>query len=67
MDKSISKTQPSSTTGISIRNGPIENDAMDIDSANGTTKRKARASDGAKINYKDDSDSEDAAPLVCAN
>lgn len=37
---------------------------MDIDQTNGTTKRKARASVGKEISYKDDSDSDDAAPLV---
>lgn len=64
MDRSISKTQPSSAAGISIRNGPVQGDPMDIDQSNGTTKRKARASVGKEISYKDDSDSDDAAPLV---
>lgn len=64
MDSSVSKALPSAATGISIRNGPIDSDPMDIDQSNGTTKRKSRASLGKEISYKDDSDSEDAAPLV---
>lgn len=64
MDSSVSKALPSAATGISIRNGPIESDSMDIDQSNGTTKRKSRASLSKEISYKDDSDSEDAAPLV---
>jgi DNA topoisomerase-1 len=67
MDRSISKARPG-PTGISIRNGPVkDDDAMDIDSQpNGTSKRKSRSSLGQAVNYKDDSDSEDGAPLVCA-
>lgn len=64
MDESISKVRPSATTGLSIRNGPVEDDHMDIDQPNGTAKRKARTSIGKEISYKEHSDSDDAAPLV---
>jgi DNA topoisomerase-1 len=38
---------------------------MDIDSApNGFVKRKSRASLAKSVNYKDDSESDDGAPLV---
>ena len=67
MEKTLSKARPG-PKGISIRNGPVNEDAMDLDSQpNGASKRKSRSSLGqaAKaVNYKDDSDSEDAAPLV---
>lgn len=65
MDKSISKARPG-PTGISIRNGPVTDDAMEIDSAtNGASKRKSRSSINSAVNYKDGSDSDDDAPLVC--
>jgi DNA topoisomerase-1 len=63
MEKSASKARPG-PTGISIRNGPV-NDAMDIDSPNGAPKRKSRSSIGQAVNYKDESDSDEGAPLVC--
>jgi len=65
MDNSASKARPA-PPGVSIRNGPVRNgDAMDIDSTpNGTTKRKSRTSIDHSVNYKDESDSDDAAPLV---
>ncbi|KAK4451618.1 DNA topoisomerase 1 [Podospora aff. communis PSN243] len=62
MDKSASKARPG-PTGISIRNGPVV-DAMDIDSPNGAPKRKSRSSIGQAVNYKDESDSDDGAPLA---
>lgn len=65
MDKSITSSAQPSAAGISIRNGPIRDDRMDIDTPNGTTKRKARDSVSNILNYKDESDSDDAAPLVC--
>jgi DNA topoisomerase-1 len=65
MDKAASKARPG-PTGISIRNGPVKGDPMDVDSApNGTSKRKSRGSIGQAVNYKDDSDSDDGVPLVC--
>ena len=65
MDKSVSKARPG-PKGISIRNGPVVDDAMDIDShPNGAAKRKSRSSIGQAVKYKDDSDSDDGAPLVC--
>lgn len=66
MDKSLSSNAGPSAAGISIRNGPIEGDAMDIDQVNGTAKRKARSSIGHNVSYKDESDSDDDdAPMVC--
>lgn len=63
MDKSASKARPA-PPGLSIRHGPVD-DRMDIDSTpNGTVKRKSRSSIGQAVKYKDDSDSEDAVPLV---
>lgn len=63
MDESASRTQPSAP-GISIRNGPIDDDSMDVDHPNGTAKRKSRSSIGNKVSYKDESDSDDEIPLV---
>ncbi|KAK1752383.1 hypothetical protein QBC47DRAFT_305312 [Echria macrotheca] len=65
MDKATSKARPG-PTGISIRNGPVKDDPMDVDSApNGTAKRKSRSSTGGQaVNYKDDSDSDDGVPLA---
>lgn len=57
------KSQPSAA-GISIRNGPVNGDPMDIDQPNGGAKRKARQSISKPVSYKDESDSDDAAPLV---
>lgn len=64
MDKSVSSKVQPSAAGISIRNGPVQDDSMDIDTPNGTAKRKARNSVGNNTSYKDESDSDDAAPLV---
>ncbi|KAK3383157.1 hypothetical protein B0T24DRAFT_516332 [Lasiosphaeria ovina] len=63
-------TSPSRTRGsapgISIRNGPIPDDTMDVDEpANGTAKRKSRSSIGQAVNYRDASESDDdGAPLA---
>ena len=50
--------------GISIRNGPVEEMDLDEPAANGTSKRKARASMTNGKSYKDSSDEEDEEPLV---
>lgn len=57
-----SNGQPSAA-GISIRHGPVS-EPMDIDQSNGIAKRKSRSSIGNNVSYKDESDSDDAAPLV---
>ncbi|KAJ4394203.1 DNA topoisomerase 1 [Gnomoniopsis smithogilvyi] len=67
-DKAMDDYTPSSNgqpsaPGISIRHGPVS-EAMDIDQANGIAKRKSRGSIGNKVSYKDESDSDDAAPLA---
>ncbi|KAL7901433.1 hypothetical protein HDV63DRAFT_365952 [Trichoderma sp. SZMC 28014] len=61
LDKSMSK--PSGMAGLSIRNGPVENVEMDLDSpsTNGS-KRKSRDSI-TKVDYKDESES-DGEPLA---
>ncbi|AEO70305.1 uncharacterized protein THITE_2121555 [Thermothielavioides terrestris NRRL 8126] len=61
MDKSASKARPA-PPGASIRHGPVE-DRMDIDS-HGHAKRKSRSSASQAVQYKEESDSEDAAPLA---
>lgn len=60
----MSKSRPSAP-GISIRNGPVADDAMDLDHpTNGIPKRKARSSVGT-VNYAANlDDSDDGAPLV---
>lgn len=66
MDRPIPK-QAADMAGLSLRNGPIEDDTMDIDTpaTNGASKRKSRSSiTSTKVNYKDDSESDDGAPLV---
>ena len=64
LDRTVPKARVS-MPGLSVRNGPITGgDDMDLDShANGSTKRKSRSSI-SKINYKDDSEDSDGAPLV---
>ncbi|KAK3394184.1 hypothetical protein B0H63DRAFT_460266 [Podospora didyma] len=64
MNNSASKAcEPAS--GFSIRNGPVEDDSMDVDPpTNGASKRKSRNSITQAVNYKDESDSDDAAPLA---
>lgn len=68
MDKSLSSSNAGpSAAGISIRNGPVEGEAMDLDQVNGTAKRKSRSSVGNNVSYKDESDSDDDAPMVRSN
>ncbi|KAL2128718.1 hypothetical protein VTI74DRAFT_8808 [Chaetomium olivicolor] len=63
MDKTDSKARPA-PPGVSIRHGPVD-DRMDIDSApNGAAKRKSRSSINQAVKYKEESDSEDGAPLA---
>ncbi|KAL1841115.1 hypothetical protein VTJ49DRAFT_7393 [Mycothermus thermophilus] len=57
----MDKTTP---VALSVRKGPVE-DRMDIDSTpNGAAKRKARTSTGVAPKYKEESDSDDGAPLA---
>lgn len=70
VDKAMDKAGEKSNyapAGVSIRNGPVVEDAMDVDgpATNGAPKRKARVSTGKPVNYNVDSGSEeDAKPLV---
>ena len=68
MDKAMSNgSSKPLPAGVSIRNGPVVDDEMDIDSTpatNGNAKRKARNSTSKPVTYKDDSDDSDAVPLV---
>ncbi|KAH7162702.1 hypothetical protein B0J13DRAFT_669378 [Dactylonectria estremocensis] len=65
-DKALDRDGPNSNhlAGLSVRNGPVEDD-MDLDApvTNGANKRKSRTSI-TKISYRDDSDSDDGAPLA---
>lgn len=63
MSDSTTKAK-SAATAISIRNGPVDGDPMDIDQPNGIAKRKSRSSISKNVSYKDESDSDDGAPLV---
>ncbi len=57
----------SAPAGVSIRNGPVIEDKMNIDepATNGNAKRKARNSTSKAVNYNDGSDREsDNVPLV---
>lgn len=65
MDKAGDKMH-SAPAGVSIRNGPVVEDPMDMDepSTNGHGKRKSRSSISNAVKYKDDSEDSDAAPLV---
>lgn len=64
MDRTASKAR-AAPPGLSIRNGPVEDDdAMDVDGPSTNGKRKSRSS-LPKVNYKDETeDSDDDAPLV---
>lgn len=63
MDEAASKARPA-PPGVSIRHGPV-GDKMDVDSTpNGTVKRKSRSSAGQPVRVKEESDSDDGAPLV---
>ncbi|KAL2271126.1 hypothetical protein VTJ83DRAFT_497 [Remersonia thermophila] len=58
------KMDSAASVGLSIRKGPVD-DRMDIDSTpNGAAKRKSRTSAGAAPKYKEESDSDDGAPLA---
>jgi len=64
----VGKSKPA-PAGVSVRNGPVLEDMMDVDgpSTNGNAKRKARSSIGKAVNYNDDGSDEseeDAKPLV---
>ncbi|KAF8863437.1 putative DNA topoisomerase 1 [Acephala macrosclerotiorum] len=52
--------------GISIRNGPVIDDEMDVDepTTNGHAKRKSRANTSKAVKYNDDSDESDDEPLA---
>jgi DNA topoisomerase-1 len=66
MDKAGAKAHYA-PEGVSVRNGPILGDRMDVDgpSTNGAAKRKARVSAGKAVNYTVESESsDDAVPLV---
>lgn len=70
MDKADANAK-AAPIGVSIRNGPVLNDPMDVDepATNGASKRKSRSSigNGKPINYKvggSGSESEEV-PLVC--
>lgn len=67
MDKASAKARYA-PEGVSVRNGPILDDKMDVDepATNGAAKRKARVSTGKAVNYNvDESESsDDAVPLV---
>jgi DNA topoisomerase-1 len=70
MDKAEAKTDYA-PEGVSVRNGPVLDDKMDVDepATNGNAKRKARTSTAKAVNYNVDGSEgesdEDAAPLVC--
>lgn len=68
MDKAAAKSDYA-PAGVSIRNGPITEDSMDIDEplTNGNAKRKSRTSTSKTVNYKDDGSEGDSdeEPLVC--
>ncbi|PSR92386.1 eukaryotic DNA topoisomerase I [Coniella lustricola] len=64
MDGPVSDKSQPSAAGISIRNGPVNGDPMDIDHPNGGAKRKARQSISKPVSYKDESDSDDVPPLA---
>ncbi|KAF6841387.1 topoisomerase i [Colletotrichum plurivorum] len=63
MDRTASKARPA-PPGLSVRHGPVDDDAMDVDgpSMNGS-KRKSRSS-LPKVNYKDESESDDDVPMA---
>jgi len=59
-------TSATALAGVSIRNGPVLEDKMDIDApaTNGVAKRKARVSAGKAVKYNNSSESDDVVPLV---
>lgn len=68
LDKAMEQKKNGHTAppGISIRNGPVTDDAMDVDDEPMTTgKRKSRGSTGKVVNYNEvPSASEDEKPIV---
>lgn len=68
MDRSIPSSKKALPVGLSVRNGPVTDDGMDIDGplhVNGNAKRKSRTSISKVTSYRDASDdSDDGAPLV---
>ncbi|KAJ4268420.1 DNA topoisomerase 1 [Fusarium torreyae] len=65
MDQPVPENAAKSA-GLSVRNGPLLDDSMDVDkpATNGAAKRKSRTSI-TKVNYKDDAESsDDGAPLA---
>lgn len=70
-DKAMDEAGPSgppAPAGVSIRNGPVLGDKMNVDepATNGHSKRKARNSTSKPVNYNDamSSGSDSEAPLV---
>ncbi len=54
--------------GLSVRHGPVNGDTSDLDCMpNGISKRKSRSSIDNQINYKDESESDEGAPLVSSH
>ena len=68
LDKAMEQKKNGHTAppGISIRNGPVTEDAMDVDDEPiATGKRKSRGSTGKAVNYNEvPSASEDEKPIV---
>ncbi|OHW92995.1 eukaryotic DNA topoisomerase I [Colletotrichum incanum] len=62
MDRTASKAR-AAPPGLSIRYGPVDDDAMDVDGPSTNGKRKSRSS-LPKVNYKDETESDDDAPLA---
>lgn len=51
--------------GLSVRNGPVREKALEVDNPTTSGKRKSRSS-LPKASYKEESDESDSAPLVCS-
>ncbi|TVY49005.1 DNA topoisomerase [Lachnellula occidentalis] len=69
MDKTVDKAGTNSENvpvGISIRNGPVLGDEMDVDPplTNGHAKRKSRGSTSKAVNYNVESESDADVPLA---
>ncbi|KPM40673.1 DNA topoisomerase 1 [Neonectria ditissima] len=66
-DRALDRAGPKSDVlgGLSVRNGPVEYEDVEVDAPvqNGASKRKSRTSI-TKISYKDNSDSDEGAPLA---
>ncbi|KAH6690431.1 DNA topoisomerase [Plectosphaerella plurivora] len=62
-DKAMEPKGKPAPAGLSIRNGPVDEDAMDIDSSHTNGKRKSRSSI-VSVSYKDESGSDDDKPLA---